>query len=214
MFKIQIEEVLRTSISFQINLLEENLSISFTFTALYPKEKLLFSINSTKYNSKQIEMLTELCESFVKEKKNECVYDLIEFIKENIPKEIEKIEKIKITEYNPNVLIGVHFHHIYAESKKREILNGKSIFKLNGIYKFGKPGRLLVYGDKHSVDQYISRLKGLTWQEIKVRFEYELELNETFKDFIGVSSDNQLANELKEMKLDDYFYELIGMNKS
>jgi len=196
-------------------LLQEEISISFAYPLLYPNEKLEFSINSTKYTSKEIEELTISCNEFLDDKLNEeCVFDLIEFIKENKPEEIKKIDLIEEEDKNPvKVLVGVHFHHIYADGKKREIQNGKSVFKLKGVYKFGKPGRLIVYGNQHIVNQFLSRLKSLNWQEIKVKFEYEIDLDEKLKEYTGVNSDNELLELLKEVNLEDYFFELVGLKK-
>eukprot|EP01080_Neovahlkampfia_damariscottae_P004679 gene4679-8251_t len=176
-----------SEISFQIKLIPEEISISFTYPLKYPNDVLKFSINSTKFSSKEIEELTNGCTEFLHERSGEeSVFDLIEFIKENKPEEIKKIELIEEEIENPTkVLIGVHFHHIYADGKKREIQNGKSVFKLKGIYKFGKPGRLLVYGNQNIVNQFIMRLKSLNWQEIKVKFEYEIDLDDKLTEYIG-----------------------------
>lgn len=55
--------------------------------------------------------------------------------------------------------VGFFFHHIYNAEKKRLIVKHAKDLILTGLYRYGKPGRVIVEGLQDDVGVYVSHIK-------------------------------------------------------
>jgi hypothetical protein len=63
---------------------------------------------------------------------------------------------------------GIAMHHIYCDRKKAYIVDRAQALMLGGYYVFGKPGRVVVEGERDNVLRYERDLRCLRWQKIQV----------------------------------------------
>lgn len=55
--------------------------------------------------------------------------------------------------------VGFYFHHIYNAEKKRLIVQHAKNLSLTGLYRYGKPGRVIVEGLQEDVRAYVQQIK-------------------------------------------------------
>uniref|UniRef100_A0A7S1PFG8 RWD domain-containing protein n=1 Tax=Percolomonas cosmopolitus TaxID=63605 RepID=A0A7S1PFG8_9EUKA len=116
----------------------------------------------------------------------------------------------------PLCLAGIHFHHIYADSKKQAIRKKSAQYNVKGWWKSGKPGRVLILGDQRNVNSWIADIKSLNWQKMVVRVQYASnDVPSQVKEihwFAHIESDGQLKNEMEKYGLKKVFFELVGLS--
>eukprot|EP00299_Pterocystis_sp_00344_P000737 c10316_g1_i1.p1 GENE.c10316_g1_i1~~c10316_g1_i1.p1 ORF type:complete len:268 (-),score=76.07 c10316_g1_i1:20-823(-) len=120
-------------------------------------------------------------------------------------------------------------HHIYNKTKRENILDWAKESKLGGVSFPGKPGVIIVEGEKKSVLEYSARVKSMNWQRIRTQLTEE-KLCEDFEEFqklcvFGekfeekhfVNHNNHLDSAqvlatLTSVGLSDRFHSLFGMS--
>ncbi len=77
---------------------------------------------------------------------------------------------------NSNVLGRriIYSHHIIANSKRRELANLASHYKLGGYLKIGWPGMILIEGSESSCQSFVNEIKRWRWQQLQVRGEEQM----------------------------------------
>jgi acylphosphatase len=111
-------------------------------------------------------------------------------------------------------IIGVHFHHIYSDRKKKEIVELARKNNISGFVRFGKPGRLLVQSDDNAaLKEYIKYIRQLRWQFMALRIQRTLTLKsgDGFSEFKTFENDKDLIQYMKEANMLDLFSELSNM---
>lgn len=63
----------------------------------------------------------------------------------------------------------IWFHHIKAPSKRRDAVAWARELRLGGFSKPGYPGVVVVEGRREDCDEYVARLKSLSWKAMSVR---------------------------------------------
>eukprot|EP01114_Cavostelium_apophysatum_P003074 TRINITY_DN12808_c0_g1_i1.p1 TRINITY_DN12808_c0_g1~~TRINITY_DN12808_c0_g1_i1.p1 ORF type:complete len:268 (-),score=5.29 TRINITY_DN12808_c0_g1_i1:90-893(-) len=63
------------------------------------------------------------------------------------------------------------FHHIYNKTKKKHIVDWARELHLSGFAVYGKPGVVCIEGYKEDVNEYVQRLRGLSWKKISSRIQ-------------------------------------------
>jgi len=131
-------------------------------------------------SNKQEQMMIDDCNRYLESLSgSESTYDLITYLRDHVVELWDSVSEKKETTTDKIIdsrvclsTVGIHFHHIYSDNKKRQIVNQAAQLGLkSGIYKFGKPGKIIIQGLKEDVDQYVSILKGLRWQKMVVKIE-------------------------------------------
>ena len=56
-------------------------------------------------------------------------------------------------------------HHIYCPTKRQCIVELAELRALSGLYLFGKPGRVVVEGERVAVRDYIESVRAMRWQK-------------------------------------------------
>eukprot|EP00667_Euglena_gracilis_P018736 EG_transcript_19957 len=105
-------------------------------------------------------------------------------------------------------LVAISSHHIYNKNKKRFILRMANKYKLTGLYKFGKPGRILIEGAPEDVKEYVKQIKSLTWQRLSV-MDDRLTDRRLFTGFIEVEEDEDIRTLLAAFGLGDVYHQLV-----
>ena len=67
--------------------------------------------------------------------------------------------------------IWFYMHHIYSKTKRKDILAWADELHLSGFSMPGKPGVVCAEGDSRAVDEFSSRLRGMTWKRITIRHQ-------------------------------------------
>lgn len=70
----------------------------------------------------------------------------------------------------------IHSHHIIAKGKRTLLSDLARELDIGGYVKVGWPGAIVVEGTKENVDAYVQEILRLSWKQIRVRWEGELEL--------------------------------------
>ena len=73
------------------------------------------------------------------------------------------------------IVTGLSMHHIYCDRKIEAIDSYASGLNLTGLYKLGKPGRVVVEGRRTNVEQYVSVVRRWRWQKIAVMGTYAVD---------------------------------------
>ena len=63
----------------------------------------------------------------------------------------------------------IWFHHIKAPSKRRDAVAWARELRLGGFSKPGYPGVVVVEGRREDCEEYVARLKSLSWKAMSVR---------------------------------------------
>eukprot|EP01006_Ploeotia_vitrea_P002671 TRINITY_DN108438_c0_g1_i1.p1 TRINITY_DN108438_c0_g1~~TRINITY_DN108438_c0_g1_i1.p1 ORF type:complete len:114 (+),score=9.39 TRINITY_DN108438_c0_g1_i1:95-436(+) len=104
---------------------------------------------------------------------------------------------------------AMSFHHIYNKNKKRAITEWAKRLELVGIYKFGKPGRVVVEGSAPDVTQYHRAIKQLKWQKAVVQCVVPVEKLH-WDTFQQVETEEEVKELLHEQQLQEVHRELIS----
>eukprot|EP00877_Chromochloris_zofingiensis_P006355 jgi/Chrzof1/1973/Cz10g28140.t1 len=72
--------------------------------------------------------------------------------------------------------VGIWFHHIKSTQKRKSIVSWARELNISGYAKPGYPGVILCEGRECDVQEYVQRIKALTWQAMQVRAEERLQL--------------------------------------
>ena len=91
----------------------------------------------------------------------------------------------------------IYFHHIKSSQKKKEIIDSANELELYGIWKEGFPGLILCEGMKINIEEYVSRLKRLRWQQMTVKGIWYVEHRE-FKTFNEVEDMSTFSKQCTE----------------
>ena len=62
-------------------------------------------------------------------------------------------------------------HHLLSTTKRKQIVTWSRELSLTGYSRPGYPGAILIEGEIHNVDEFVSRIKALRWQALQVRGE-------------------------------------------
>ena len=87
---------------------------------------------------------------------------------------LNKTESSDCKKNNSNVLLGrriIYSHHIIANSKRRDLANLASQYKLGGYLKIGWPGMILIEGSESSCQSFVNEIKRWRWQQLQLRGE-------------------------------------------
>ncbi|KXN67406.1 hypothetical protein CONCODRAFT_80151 [Conidiobolus coronatus NRRL 28638] len=112
--------------------------------------------------------------------------------------------------------IGFYMHHIYSDKKKRLIIDSAKRYELKGLYKFGKPGRVIIQStNTNDLKQFTKLIKAQTWQicTISSEFEFDISINKDikqFEKFITCETDIQIKEGLIEVGLKQFWLDLTG----
>ena len=106
------------------------------------------------------------------------------------------------------VMIAISSHHIYNKNKKRLIVKMAEKFKLTGMYKFGKPGRIVIEGPPYYIKEYTKALKSQKWQRLQVVDERVMP-GRSFDTFAEVETDPEIRTALQEVDLQEVFDKLV-----
>eukprot|EP01083_Nonionella_stella_P162834 534958_1 len=217
----------------------EHILIDCTLPHTYPSAtapRLFIRSTSAKHSKSAIEKGNTLLKSRVAqefEAGNALLYDLFDWVQENIPSVII-VANFQLPSSSQNMIKQLNlqrsfmwFHHIYSTTKKRNINQLARQYKLTGFCVTGKPGVIVIEGDDRSVNQYIADLKSWNWQRMIVRhsenqilsdnkqFESALKYKKwTFKNIAphtkgGMKDVYEL---LKDGDLEDYYKMLVHIN--
>ncbi|KAI9294419.1 hypothetical protein K502DRAFT_259639 [Neoconidiobolus thromboides FSU 785] len=111
-------------------------------------------------------------------------------------------------------MITFQMHHIYSEKKKEKILKLAKRLNITGIYKFGKPGRLILFEPEEDKNLSIfeKEIKSLNWQTCTVTLRRVFHPSQfvVFNQFVSVESDVELRELLIQHELKDIWHELTG----
>ncbi len=102
------------------------------------------------------------------------VLSIIEWVKENINRFLNDSDKGSPSPPPQKreakfSRIFVYFHHIYSVKKRSNIVNWARELSLNGFCMPGKPGCICIEGDHDNTQEYISRLRSLSWQKMQIK---------------------------------------------
>lgn len=104
----------------------------------------------------------------------------------------------------------LHFHHIYSSKKKKAIIELTRQHNLGGLYRFGRPGRVLVEGEPAAVARYCTQIKALRWQHVTVVATEKIETRAfSNSDFCEVSNDRELGRVMSAAGLTSMFKKLF-----
>ena len=86
---------------------------------------------------------------------------------------LNRTESSDCKQNNSNVLGRriIYSHHIIANSKRRDLANLASQYKLGGYLKIGWPGMILIEGSESSCQSFVNEIKRWRWQQLQVRAE-------------------------------------------
>jgi hypothetical protein len=218
------------------------------FAVDYPYQSPLkvYSMKNNVFTSKQevecIQLVNEYLESLTG---TESTFSLLSYLRDNIDEIIEKCSPLvnsNNTQEEVNKIrnldlmtVGVHFHHIYSDAKKRQIMHLSSQLNLkSGLVKYGKPGRLIIQGVATDVESYLASLRSLRWQQMVVRVELhtihemdsiiDTDCNNAyqffrkhgllmFDSFSEVSSDDEMLKRLESVNQSQLFFDLVQIEK-
>jgi hypothetical protein len=93
--------------------------------------------------------------------------------------------------------IFVYSHHIYSVKKRSSIVSWAGELSLDGFCMPGKPGCVCIEGEYENTQEYITRLRSLSWQKMKI------------KDIQTVELSDEAAAGMKDLKKFDSFEEKL-----
>jgi acylphosphatase len=67
--------------------------------------------------------------------------------------------------------VFIWFHHIYSEHKRDSIFDVAKENDLSGVVMPGKPGMIVVEGLQENVNDFVTRIRKLSWQKMSVKVE-------------------------------------------
>jgi len=109
----------------------------------------------------------------------------------------------------------IYFHHIMAAGKKKFIAEESRALGVGGVWVSGFPGCVVCEGERSSVVEFISKLKSLNWQEIRVRGEIISTLCGTVDSarlfspsLVKVEALSDVARACKEAGVEDLYFTL------
>ena len=70
----------------------------------------------------------------------------------------------------------VYSHHIFAKSKRRDILDWTQELELTGFSLPGKPGLVCVEGPRGKVEEFWQRLRSLNWKKLVLKDQEEYDI--------------------------------------
>eukprot|EP01025_Chloroclados_australasicus_P050218 TRINITY_DN5749_c0_g1_i1.p1 TRINITY_DN5749_c0_g1~~TRINITY_DN5749_c0_g1_i1.p1 ORF type:complete len:288 (-),score=39.19 TRINITY_DN5749_c0_g1_i1:313-1176(-) len=118
----------------------------------------------------------------------------------------------------------IWFHHIRNPNKKKNVQNWANELELGGYCKPGWPGVIIAEGYKQNVDEYIKRLRALSWQAMQVRAqEYsdiplgdDIANRRKFRNgfkLLGDSDLSEVSSSCKEVGLEELFLTALKITK-
>lgn len=214
-----------------------NFSIYFTLPILYPEsERPLVSLRCDASRSVQKDCAAFLGQVMEKMPFGEGILlELIQAAKEWIVLHNNEVKNSLKIEESVQLWVFrreyIWFHHIYYRPKRRCIINFANQYNLCGFCLFGKPGIVVVEGLENNVLQYLSDLRGLSWQKMTSKSFQRFDCNDQdtfrsqfrFKQFQSLSdidepakaSDSSLLLQtLRNANLEFVFTELLGIESA
>lgn len=134
-------------------------------------------------------------------------------------KSIQREESANYCGKNNSITLGrriIYSHHIIANSKRRDLANLASQYKLGGYSKIGWPGVILIEGSESNCQSFVNEIKRWRWQQLQVRGEEQnvvLEVDNmdsyrllpmTFEE-LGENDMSRLANCCRKAGLEHMF---------
>eukprot|EP00922_Rhytidocystis_sp_ex-Travisia-forbesii_P019133 GHVS01028378.1.p1 GENE.GHVS01028378.1~~GHVS01028378.1.p1 ORF type:complete len:212 (+),score=31.39 GHVS01028378.1:171-806(+) len=118
-------------------------------------------------------------------------------------------EKTSTSETENTRISVIYFHHIYNPKKKRSLKELAFRRDLSGLYLFGKPGRVLVEGSTHNVEDYVKAVKQLRWQHISVKQTIQHGRGRLFEGFVQIMTDKEFGNSMRQVGFGETFQRLF-----
>jgi len=75
----------------------------------------------------------------------------------------------------------IYAHHIYSQTKRKNMIALGSEFDLTGFTKAGKPGVVVVEGTADNVKEFWRKVRSWNWQHIEVRHQENLSTSHAFR---------------------------------
>ena len=158
-----------------LHLLDENLTLCFQIPVNYPNQRPIVSVKSDVFSKQQQKILTHQLISVIHDLPfAPVIISSVEKMKEFVAvwKESLKTNDAIATKMELKISFVrecLWFHHIYYRPKRRCIIEWAEEFHLHGICLFGKPGVVIIEGLDYVVKEYITRLRGLSWQKMSTK---------------------------------------------
>ena len=70
----------------------------------------------------------------------------------------------------------IYSHHIFSVKKRQSIVNWARELDLSGFCMPGKPGIIVAEGDYENVQEYMTRMRNLSWQKIQIKDSLTVEV--------------------------------------
>jgi len=122
--------------------------------------------------------------------------NVIEYVKELVeengefedlaetPKSMEIDKPVEKPEQKPKeefLRYFIYAHHIYSQTKRKNMIALGSEFDLTGFTKAGKPGVVVVEGTAENVKEFWRKVRSWNWQHIEVRHQENLSSSNAFR---------------------------------
>ena len=118
----------------------------------------------------------------------------------------------------------IYSHHIIANSKRRDIADLTSQYKLGGYMKIGWPGVILIEGNESDCQTFVDEIKRWRWQQLQVRGEEQTKIPEGHDNLdshrklplkfeeLGENDMSRFANNCREAGLESLFLTCMKIN--
>lgn len=93
------------------------------------------------------------------------------------PKQVQNLDQPK----DDFLRYFIYAHHIYSQTKRKNMIALGSEFDLTGFTKAGKPGVVVVEGTADNVKEFWRKVRSWNWQHIEVRHQESLSSINAFR---------------------------------
>lgn len=152
---------------------EAKLEVSVNLSHEYPDVEPDLYVRNHKMNRTQHTKLNKDLADYISNHKGEqCIFTAITWLQDNLREYFDvdtKVEErvIEVKEKCEKLVrYWIYSHHIYSQTKRKEMLSLSNTLNITGFCMAGKPGIVCVEGCKDDCDEWWQAIKSMNWKKI------------------------------------------------